>query len=60
MDIEIKEEIIAILELLRTSLVKNRMGIAISGRNILFLEIDCYEKTGKFNGFEIPIDDLVK
>nr|DAH40267.1 MAG TPA: hypothetical protein [Bacteriophage sp.] len=60
MNDEVKEEIITVLELLKTSLVRNHVGIGISGRKILFFDVNHYKKTKKFNGFEIPIDDLVK
>lgn len=55
-----KEQIQIILELLRKSLIDNGVSIGLSEKKIMFFDTDKYLSTGKFDGFSVNIDSLVK
>nr|DAV66999.1 MAG TPA: hypothetical protein [Caudoviricetes sp.] len=55
-----KEQIEIILELLRKSLIDNGVSMGISGKKIMFFDTEKYLSTGKFDGFSVNIDSLVK
>lgn len=55
-----KEQIEIILELLRKSLIDNGVSMVISGKKIMFFDTEKYLSTGKFDGFSVNIDSLVK
>lgn len=57
-----KNEIMAILEMLKNSLIKNgvSMGVEFREKEILFFDTETYLKEKKFSGFSISVDDLVK
>lgn len=57
-----KEQIQIILELLRKSLIDNGVSIGLSEKKkkIIFFDTEEYLSTGKFDGFSVSIDNLVK
>lgn len=55
-----KEQIQIILELLRKSLIDNGVSIGLSEKKIMFFDTEEYLSTGKFDGFSVNIDNLVK
>lgn len=55
-----KEQIEIILELLRKSLIDNGVSIGLSEKKIMFFDTEEYLSTGKFDGFSVNIDNLVK
>lgn len=55
-----KEQIEIVLELLRKSLIDNGVSIGLSEKNIMFFDTEEYLLTGKFDGFSVNIDNLVK
>ena len=60
MNDETKEEIKAVLTLLRHTLVKNGVSMGTDMRNLIFFSTDCYVNHGKFDGFSVEMDSLVK
>lgn len=57
---ETKEEITIVLELLKKSLINNRVSVALQENKILFFDTDKFIKEQSFNGMQVKIDDLVK
>lgn len=59
---ETKQEILAILELLRQSLVRNgvSMGLEFQQKEILFFDTETYIEEKRFSGFSVKTDSLVK
>lgn len=55
-----KEQIEIVLELLRKSLIDNGVSMGISEKKIMFFDTEKYLSTGKFDGFSVNIDSLVK
>lgn len=55
-----KEQIEIILELLKNTLMNNGVSIGLSEKNIMFFDTEEYLLTGKFDGFSVNIDNLVK
>lgn len=57
-----KEQIEIILELLKNTLMNNGVSIGISEKKkkIMFFDTEEYLSTGKFDGFSVNIDNLVK
>lgn len=57
-----KEQIEIILELLKNTLMNNGVSIGLSEKKkkIMFFDTEEYLSTGKFDGFSINIDSLVK
>lgn len=60
MNDETKEEITAALELLRHMLVKNRVSMGSARGKLYFFSTDHYLATGKFDGFSVEMESLVK
>lgn len=62
MDEEAKREIQAILSMLRNSLVKNGVSMALEfqQKEILFFDTETYLKEKRMDGFLVKTDDLVK
>ena len=62
MNEETKQEIQAILELLKKCLVKNHvsMGVEFRQKEIMFFDTDTYLDSGKCSGFTVKTDDLVR
>lgn len=62
MDENVKQEIMAILETLRHSLIKNgiSMGLEFREKEILFFDTETYVKEKRFSGFTVKTDNLVK
>lgn len=62
MNEETKEEIQAILMLLKATLIKNgvSMGLEFQGKEILFFDTETYLNEKRFSGFSVKTDDLVK
>jgi hypothetical protein len=60
MNDETKEEIKAVLTLLKHTLVKNGVSMGNSGKKLLFFSTNHYVATGKFDGFSVEMDSLVK
>ena len=56
-----KQEIMVILELLRSCLIKNgvSMGLEFSNKEILFFDTDTYLSEKKFSGFSVNTDYMV-
>ena len=50
------------LELLRTTLVEGGVSMGMDNKNkkLLFFDTDIYLESGKFDGFSVDIDKLVK
>lgn len=57
---ETKEEIKAVLALLKHTLVKNGVSMGTDMKNLLFFNTDHYVTTGKFDGFSVEMESLVK
>lgn len=55
-----KEQIEIILELLKNTLMNNGVSIGLSEKKIIFFDTEEYLSTGKFDGFSVNIDNLVK
>lgn len=57
-----KEQIEIILELLKNTLMNNGVSIGLSEKKkkIFFFDTEEYLSTGKFDGFSVNIDSLVK
>jgi hypothetical protein len=57
-----KEQIEIILELLKNTLMNNGVSIGLSEKKkkIMFFDTEEYLSTGKFDGFSVNIDSLVK
>lgn len=55
-----KEQIEIVLELLRKSLIDNGVSMGASEKKIMFFDTEEYLSTGKFDGFSVNIDNLVK
>lgn len=55
-----KEQIEIILELLKNTLMNNGVSIGLSEKKIIFFDTEEYLSTGKFDGFSVNIDSLVK
>ena len=62
MNPEVKLEIQAALTLLRSTCVKNGVGIAYDKRNdnLMFFDIYHYLKCEKYTGLTVKLNDLVK
>lgn len=56
----VKEQIEIILELLKNTLMNNGVSIGLSEKKIMFFDTEEYLSTGKFDGFSVNIDNLVK
>lgn len=58
---ETKEEIQIVLQLLKTTLMKNHVSMATDSKgDIYFIDIDAYVLQNKKSGFSVNINDLVK
>lgn len=58
---ETKEEIQIVLQLLKTTLMKNHVSMATDSKgNIYFIDTDAYVSQNKKSGFSVSINDLVK
>ena len=58
---ETKEEIQIVLQLLKTTLMKNHVSMATDSKgNIYFIDTDAYVLQHKKSGFSVNINDLVK
>lgn len=56
-----KEEIVAVLTLLKHTLMKNEMSIGVTkDKEIMFFDTEHYIETGNFDGFVVKMDALVK
>lgn len=55
-----KQQLQIVLDLLRKSLIDNGVSMGLSEKKIMFLHIKKYLLTGKFDGFSVNIDNLVK
>lgn len=55
-----KEQIEITLELLKNTLMNNGVSIGLSEKKIMFFDTEEYLLTGKFDGFSVNIDNLVK
>lgn len=55
-----KEQIEIIPELLKNTLMNNGVSIGLSEKKIMFFDTEEYLSTGKFDGFSVNIDSLVK
>lgn len=55
-----KQQLQIVLDLLRKSLIDNGVSMGISGNKIMFFDTEKYLSTGKFDGFSVNIDNLVK
>lgn len=61
MDKEARDELRAILCLLKSSIVKNGVSLSVDRKgNISFFDTDTYLRTEKMNGFSVNINELVK
>lgn len=60
MNNEKKEEIKVVLGLLRYTLIENGVSMGASGKKLLFFSADHYVATGKFDGFSVEMESLVK
>lgn len=60
MNDETKEEIKAVLTLLKHTLTKNGVSMGTDMKNLLFFSADYYISTGKFDGFSVEMENLVK
>ena len=59
---EVKEEIHAVLILLKECLIKNEVSMAFDKKTeeLLFFDTERYVKDNRFNGFKIKMEELVK
>lgn len=57
-----KQQLQIVLDLLRKSLIDNgvSMGLSEKKKKIMFFDTEEYLSTGKFDGFSVNIDSLVK
>lgn len=62
MNEEVKQEINIILELLKSTLIKNGVSIGLSANkgDIMFFDTKQYLENHTFSGFKVNIEDLVK
>lgn len=58
---ETKQEISAILGLLRNGLIRNGVSMATDKEgNLIFFDTDIYITTKRFSGFKVNIRDIVR
>ncbi|RHM40441.1 hypothetical protein DWZ70_02905 [Mediterraneibacter gnavus] len=55
-----KQQLQIVLDLLRKSLIDNGVSMGLSEKKIMFFDTEEYLSTGKFDGFSVDIDSLVK
>lgn len=55
-----KQQLQIVLDLLRKSLIDNGVSMGLSEKKIMFFDTEKYLSTGKFDGFSVNIDSLVK
>lgn len=55
-----KQQLQIVLDLLRKSLIDNGVSMGLSEKKIMFFDTEEYLSTGKFDGFSVNIDNLVK
>lgn len=55
-----KQQLQIVLDLLRKSLIDNGVSIGLLEKKIMFIDTKKYLSTGKFDGFSVNIDNLVK
>ena len=55
-----QQQLQIVLDLLRKSLIDNGVSMGISEKKIMFFDTEEYLSTGKFDGFSVNIDSLVK
>lgn len=55
-----KQQLQIVLDLLRKSLIDNGVSMGLSEKKIMFFDTEEYLSTGKFDGFLVDIDSLVK
>lgn len=55
-----KQQLQIVLDLLRRSLIDNGVSMGLSEKKIMFIDTKKYLSTGKFDGFSVNIDNLVK
>ena len=55
-----KQQLQIVLDLLRKSLIDNGVSMGLSEKKIMFFGTEEYLSTGKFDGFSVDIDSLVK
>lgn len=55
-----KEQIQIILDLLKKTLINNKVSMGLLEKKIMFFDTEKYLSTGKFDGFSVNIDNLVK
>ena len=55
-----KQKLQIVLDLLRKSLIDNGVSMGLSEKKIMFFDTEEYLSTGKFDGFSVNIDNLVK
>lgn len=55
-----KQQLQIVLDLLRKSLINNGVSMGLSEKKIMFFDTEEYLSTGKFDGFSVDIDSLVK
>ncbi|EGN45304.1 hypothetical protein [Mediterraneibacter gnavus] len=55
-----KQKLQIVLDLLRKSLIDNGVSMGLSEKKIMFFDTEEYLSTGKFDGFSVDIDSLVK
>lgn len=55
-----KEQLQIILDLLKKTLINNKVSMGLSEKKIMFFDTEKYLSTGKFDGFSVNIDNLVK
>lgn len=60
MNDETKEEIQAVLTLLKGTITKNGVSMALHDNKIVFFDTNTYIREHKFSGVEVSIDDLVR
>lgn len=60
MDPQVQEEIQVLLDLLKSSLITNRVSMATDDKgNILFFDTEAYLRDKTMSGFRVNINDLV-
>ena len=60
MNEEAKQEVQAVLMLLKGALIRNHVSIAIHDSKIAFFDTDKYLEDHEFSGFEVDTNDLVR
>ena len=55
-----KQQLQIVFDLLRKSLIDNGVSMGLSEKKIMFFDTEEYLSTGKFDGFSVDIDSLVK